>query len=96
MSWWAMRGQLIDAPGYMMNYALGAVIVTAIRERIAAVHGQFATGDPSWYPWLSAHLLQFGLARSARDVLSELLGGPLTDDALLRDLARIRPASSTR
>ena len=39
-SWWAMRGQLIDAPGYMMNYALGAVIVTAIREHIAAVHGR--------------------------------------------------------
>ncbi len=96
ISWWAIRGQLIDAPGYMMNYALGTVIVTAIRERIATVHGQFATGDPSWYPWLSAHLLQFGLARSARDVLAELLGGPLTDDPLLRDLARMRPASAAR
>jgi hypothetical protein len=95
-SWWAMRGQLIDAPGYMMNYALGAVIVTAIRERIAAVHGPFATGDPSWYPWLSAHLLQFGLAQSPRDVLDELLGGPLTDGPLLRDLGRMRPASAAR
>lgn len=96
MSWWAMRGQLIDAPGYMMNYAMGAVIVTAIRERITAVHGQFATGDPSWYPWLSAHLLQFGLARSARDVLAELLGGPLTDAPLLRDLGRMRPGSAAK
>ncbi len=95
-SWWAMRGQLIDAPGYMMNYALGAVIVTAIRERITAVHGPFATGDPSWYPWLYAHLLRFGLARSTRDVLPELLGGPLTDAPLLRDLARMRPASAAR
>jgi hypothetical protein len=95
-SWWAMRGQLIDAPGYMMNYALGAVIVTAIRERIAAVHGRFATGDTTWYPWLSAHLLRFGLARPTRDVLPELLGGPLDDGALLRDLARMRPASAAR
>jgi hypothetical protein len=96
LSWWAMRGQLIDAPGYMMNYALGAVIVTAIRERIATVHGPFATGDTTWYPWLSAHLLRFGLARPARDVLSELLGGPLADGPLLRDLARMRPASAAR
>jgi hypothetical protein len=95
-SWWAMRGQLIDAPGYMMNYALGAVIVTAIRERIGAVHGPFATGDPTWYPWLSAHLLRFGLGRSAHDVLLELLGAPLTDGPLLRDLARMRPASAAR
>jgi hypothetical protein len=95
-SWWAIRGQLIDAPGYMMNYALGAVIVTAIRERIATVHGQFATGDTTWYPWLSAHLLRFGLARPTRDVLPELLGGPLDDGALLRDLARMRPASAGR
>jgi hypothetical protein len=95
-SWWAMRGQLIDAPGYMMNYALGAVIVTAIRERIAAVHGRFATGDPTWYPWLSAHLLRFGLARSTRAVLPELLGGPLTDAPLLRDLERMRPAPAAR
>jgi hypothetical protein len=95
-SWWAIRGQLIEAPGYMMNYALGAVIVTAIRERVAAVHGQFATGDPSWYAWLSAHLLRFGLARSTHDVLPELLGGPLDDAPLLRDLGRMRPASATR
>jgi hypothetical protein len=92
-SWWAMRGQLIDAPGYMMNYALGAVIVTAIRERIVAVHGSFASGDTSWYRWLSANLLRYGLARPTRDVLPEFLGGPLSDAPLLRDLARMRPAS---
>ena len=29
-----MRGQLVDAPGYMLNYAAGAVLIAAIRERI--------------------------------------------------------------
>ncbi|HEY9015994.1 MAG TPA: hypothetical protein VIM84_13145, partial [Gemmatimonadales bacterium] len=41
LSWWAMRGQLIDAPGYMMNYAAGAILVAAIRARTAALHGPF-------------------------------------------------------
>ncbi|HEV7364267.1 MAG TPA: hypothetical protein VGN76_00320, partial [Gemmatimonadales bacterium] len=27
LSWWAMRAQLIDAPGYMMNYAAGAILI---------------------------------------------------------------------
>ncbi|MGH7628844.1 MAG: hypothetical protein ACREOF_05540, partial [Gemmatimonadales bacterium] len=41
LSWWAMRGQLIDAPGYMVNYAAGAVLIAAIRERIREQHGPF-------------------------------------------------------
>jgi hypothetical protein len=27
LSWWAMRGQLVDSPGYMMNYAAGAILI---------------------------------------------------------------------
>lgn len=96
LSWWAMRGQLVDAPGYMMNYALGAVIVTALRERIAVVHGPFATGDPTWYPWLSTHLLRYGASRPTREVLPEFLGGPLSAEPLLRDLARMQTASAGR
>jgi len=96
LSWWAMRGQLIDAPGYMMNYALGAVIVAAVRERIRVVHGPFVTGDPTWYPWLSAHLLRYGLARPTRDVLREFLGGPLRVDPLLKDLARMQGTAAAR
>lgn len=90
LSWWATRGQLIDAPGYMMNYALGAVIVAALRERVRMAHGRFDVGDPTWYPWLSEHLLRFGLSRPARDVLEEFLGAPLSIDPLLRDLARMQ------
>ena len=39
LSWWAMRGQLVDAPGYMMNYAAGAILIAAIRARTRARHG---------------------------------------------------------
>ena len=35
-----MRGQLVDAPGYMMNYAVGAILIAAIRERIRTRHGR--------------------------------------------------------
>ncbi len=36
LAWWAMRVQLVDKPGYMVNYGLGAVITADIRQRIAA------------------------------------------------------------
>ena len=29
-SWWAIRGQLIDLPGYMANYALPAIAAAAL------------------------------------------------------------------
>lgn len=32
LSWWAMRGQLIDAPGYMLNYGLGAILAADLRR----------------------------------------------------------------
>jgi hypothetical protein len=34
-SWWAMRVQLVDVPGYMVNYGLGSVITAELRQRIA-------------------------------------------------------------
>ncbi len=87
-SWWAHRGQLIDGPGYLANYALGAIMVAAVRDRIRELRGDWATGNPGWYAFVSEHLLRFGGARSPRDVLAELRGGPLSADALLADLAR--------
>jgi hypothetical protein len=50
LSWWGMRGQLVDAPGYMSNYAIGAVIIADIRERIQEARGDFARGDPGGTP----------------------------------------------
>jgi hypothetical protein len=85
-SWWAVRGQLIDLPGYMANYALAAIAVAALRSRIRAVRGDWSTGDPGWYPFVAKRLLRFGGERRPAEVIAEFLGGPLTDAPLLTDL----------
>jgi hypothetical protein len=90
LSWWAMRGQLVDEPGYMMNYAAGAIVIAAIRERTRTGHGGFSTGDPGWYGWVAPRLYRFGLERPTREVVEEFLGGPVTPAPLLRDLRRMR------
>jgi hypothetical protein len=92
LSWWAMRGQLVDEPGYMMNYAAGAIVIAAIRERTRTLHGGFSTGDPGWYGWVAPRLYRFGLEQPTRDVVEQFLGGPVTPAALLRDLRRMRPS----
>jgi hypothetical protein len=94
LPWWAMRGQLVDAPGYMMNYAAGAVIVADVRARARALRGPFTKADVGWYPWLSERLYRFGLERSSKRVLDDFLGRPLSPDALLADLARLTPAGT--
>ena len=93
LSWWAMRGQLVDAPGYMMNYAAGALVIAAIRERIHDRHGPFVTGDSTWYGWVAPRLYRFGLERTTRDVVEEFLGGPVSPRPLLNDLRRLRVSS---
>ncbi len=90
ISWWAMRGQLIDSPGYMMNYAVGAIIIAAIRRRTVEQHGPFATGNPSWYGWVAPRLFRFGLERPARAVVEDFLGGPVSPQAILDDMSRMR------
>ncbi|HEX6107303.1 MAG TPA: hypothetical protein VFZ26_17075 [Gemmatimonadales bacterium] len=90
LSWWAMRGQLVDSPGYMMNYAAGAILIAAIRARTRELHGPFATGDPSWYGWVAPRLFRFGLERPTREVIEEFLGGPVSPAALLDDMRRMR------
>jgi len=87
-SWWAGRGQLIDGPGYLANYALGAVMVAAVRTRIRDLRGDWSGGDPGWYGFASETLLRFAGARTPHDILSGFLGGPLTADALLADIQR--------
>jgi hypothetical protein len=88
-SWWAMRGQLVDAPGYMMNYAAGAILIAAIRARTRELHGPFATGDSTWYGWVAPRLYRFGLERSSRAVIVEFLGGPISPAAILADMRRM-------
>ncbi|MEO7987435.1 MAG: hypothetical protein ABI766_12960 [Gemmatimonadales bacterium] len=90
LSWWAMRGQLIDAPGYMMNYAAGAILIAAIRARTTEIHGPFVQGDSTWYSWVSSHLYRFGLERPTRDVVQEFLGSQVSPDAIIADMERMR------
>jgi hypothetical protein len=90
LSWWAMRGQLVDAPGYMMNYAAGSILIAAIRARTRELHGPFSTGDPSWYGWVTPRLYRFGLEQPTREVVEEFLGGPVTPVAILADMGRMK------
>ena len=89
-SWWAMRGQLVDAPGYMMNYAVGAIIAADLRARMKGLRGPGSWGDRSWYPWISARLYRFGLERPSRAVITAFLGRPLSPRALLQDMGRMK------
>jgi len=93
-SWWAMRGQLVNSPGYMLNYAFGAILIADIRSRLVAGRGSFTTGDPGWYAWVSQRLYRFGLERPSRSVVQDFLGRPVTVAALLADLARLTPHHS--
>jgi hypothetical protein len=87
-SWWAMRGQLIDSPGYMLNYALGAMVAADVRARIREQRGGFTSPNPGLYDRLARGLYRFGREKSSREVLEDFLGRPLSARALLEDLAR--------
>jgi hypothetical protein len=89
-SWWAMRGQLVDGPGYLINYALGAYLVADMRAAIRAARGASGWSSAGMYAWLTQRLYRFGMERPARQVLEDLLGRPLRPAALLADLDRLR------
>jgi hypothetical protein len=90
LSWWAIRGQLFDAPGYMSNYALGAMVTAQLRERIRAARGPLSRPDRGTYRWLSARLYRWGLQRPARDVITDFAGAPVSAEALVRSMAGIQ------
>jgi hypothetical protein len=87
-SWWAIRGQLIDGPGYLANYALSAVMAAAVRARIVEVRGPWFEGDPGWYRFVADALFVQGASRPPADLLEAFLGGLLTAKPLLADLRR--------
>jgi hypothetical protein len=87
-SWWAIRGQLVQEPGYMANYAIGAVLAADLRAAIRDARGDWTAGDPGWYPWVSERVYRFGLERPAGDVVRDVLGRAPAADALLREIAR--------
>lgn len=89
LSWWAVRGQLVDLPGYMVNYGLGAVLTADLRARVKQKIGAFDAGNPRWYAWLSANLLQYGSERDTATLLQQFLDRPVSPDALLAQLKRV-------
>jgi Zn-dependent M32 family carboxypeptidase len=91
LSWWARRGQLVDSPGYMMNYALGAIITADLRARCQELRGPFSKPDPGYYAWLSERIYRFGQEKSSRVVIEEFLGRPLSPDAIIKDMRRAAP-----
>jgi hypothetical protein len=96
VSWWAVRVQLVDAPGYMVNYGLGAVLTADLREHLRKTLGPIDTGNPRWYPWLSEHLLRFGSERSTAALLRGVLGRPVSPQALLTQLRRLSAAHAAQ
>jgi Zn-dependent M32 family carboxypeptidase len=93
LSWWAVRVQLVDLPGYMVNYGFGAILTAEMRERISVALGAFDTGDPRWYGWLSEHLLRYGSERDTRTLMQDFLGRPVSPQALLTQVRRLKPVS---
>jgi hypothetical protein len=92
-SWWAVRVQLADLPGYMVNYGLGSILTAEMRQRISEALGTFDTGDPRWYGWLSEHLLRYGSERDTHTLMQDFLGRPVSPQALLQQIHRLKPVS---
>ncbi len=88
LAWWAVRGQLIDSPGYMMNYAAGAILNADLRARAQALYGSYTEGDPGWYGRISESLYRFGLEKTSKEVIEAFLGRPVSPQALLDDMSR--------
>ena len=75
-SWWAVRGQLVSSPGYMMNYAAGAFMAADLRQKLA----REVERNPgrTWYELASESLFQYGLGARPADVLQSYLGRPVS------------------
>lgn len=94
LSWWAVRVQLVDSPGYMVNYGLGAVITADIRRRTAEAIGVFDAGNARWFAWLEDQLLRTGQQTPTVDLLQQFLGRPVSPQALLEQVRRTGTVSA--
>jgi hypothetical protein len=93
LSWWAVRVQLADLPGYMVNYGLGAILTAEMRQHISEARGAFDTGDSRWYGWLSEQLLRYGSERDTRTLMQNFLGRSVSPQALLEQIHRLKPGA---
>ena len=91
ISWWALRGQLVQTPGYMVNYGLGSVLTADIRQRTREALGPFEAGNPQWYSWTSQRLLRFGEELDASALLKQFLLRPVSPQPLLDQIRRLAP-----
>jgi hypothetical protein len=89
LSWWALRVQLVDQPGYMINYGLGALLTAELRARLRQLAGDFDTGNPGWYGLTSRQLLRYGASLDTRKLLRRFLGHSVSAEPLLGQLRRI-------
>ncbi len=94
-SWWAVRGQLVQSPGYMVNYGLGAIVTADIRARLRELRGVRPDGDPGWYAAVSEAIYRWGGERDPGEVLEAFLGRPVSLDAILADLRRLDGTRAT-
>jgi len=92
-SWWAVRVQLADTPGYMVNYGFGAILTAEMRQHISETRGAFETGDSRWYDWLAQRLLRYGSERDTRTLMQDFLGRSVSPQALLEQIRRLKPVS---
>ena len=70
-----MRGQLIDGPGYMANYALAALIAAAVRARIREVRGAVVGGRPGLVRLRVRRAARAGASRAPADLLEPSSAG---------------------
>ena len=94
LSWWAVRVQLVDSPGYMINYGLGSVITADIRKHTMQNIGPVDAGNARWYPWLAEKLLSGGQAQETSQLLRDFLGRPVSPQALLEQIERLEVQSN--
>ena len=91
ISWWAIRGQLVQIPGYMVNYGLGSVLTADIRQHTREALGPFETGNSQWYSWTGERLLRFGEEQETSLLLKQFLGRSVSPQALLDQIRRLAP-----
>ena len=85
-----MRVQLAGNPGLHGELRPGRRAHGGDARAHGRATGTFDAGNPRWYGWLSDRLLRFGSERDTRSLLQDLLGRPLSPDALLRQIERCR------